>query len=161
MASGVADIRSVVRCLGIRTCSDQFATSGVFLSAVHVRPESQKVVRPGGSQRGSQATVWPTGSPGVDRPLFRPDVSPARHRKCECLRALPTADVCRWSLLLLSPLLSAVSRPGILFRRSMESVRPVRQNPNPQVSVLPRVRPERKSPAPSGQSVENCERPLP
>ena len=67
--SGVADIRSVVRCLGIRTRSDQSATSGAFLSAVHVRPESHKVVRPGGSQRGSQATVWPTGSPGVDRPF--------------------------------------------------------------------------------------------
>jgi len=31
------------------------------LSAVHIRPESPKVVRPGGSQRGSQrAMVWLT-----------------------------------------------------------------------------------------------------
>jgi hypothetical protein len=36
----------------------------------------------------------------------------------------------------------------------MESVRPVRQNPNPQVSALQRVRHRRHSPAPSGQFVE-------
>jgi hypothetical protein len=79
----------------------------------------------------------------ADLPLFRPDVSLRRHRSCEWLRALPTADVCRWLLLLLSPLLSAIggdSGAGLLFRRSMESVLPVRQNPNPQVSVLPCVR---------------------
>ena len=35
----------------------------------------------------------------------------------------------------------------------MESVRPVRRNPNPHVSVLLGVRHRRHSPAPSGQSV--------
>jgi hypothetical protein len=64
------------------------------------------------SQRHSCVTAT------LDLPLFRPDVSPGRHRKCESLRALPTADVCRWLLLLLSPLLSAVGGPGLLFRRS-------------------------------------------
>jgi hypothetical protein len=54
--SGVADIRSVVPCLGIRTRSDQSVTSGAFQSLVHVRTEFRKVVRSGGSQRGSQAT---------------------------------------------------------------------------------------------------------
>jgi hypothetical protein len=37
---------------------------------------------------------------------FRPDVSPSRHAKCECSCVLPTADVCRWLVLLLSRLLS-------------------------------------------------------
>ena len=42
-------------------------TSAMFLSAVHVCPESQKVVRPDGSQRGSQiAMVLPSGSDGTD-----------------------------------------------------------------------------------------------
>ncbi len=41
----------------------------------------------------------------------------------------------------------------LLIRRSMESVLPVRQNPNPQVSVLPCVRHIRHSPLLSGQSV--------
>jgi hypothetical protein len=40
-----------------------------------------------------------------------------------------------------------------LIRRSIERVRPVRQNPNPHVSVLPSVRHRRHSPLPSGQSV--------
>ena len=40
-----------------------------------------------------------------------------------------------------------------LIRRSMESVRPVRRNPNPHVSVLLGVRHRRHTPAPSGQSV--------
>ena len=39
------------------------------------------------------------------------------------------------------------------IRRSMEGVRPVRQNPYPQVSVLQGVRHRRHSPVPSGQSV--------
>jgi len=38
--------------------------------------------------------------------VFRPDVSPGRHAKCECLCVLPTADVCRRLVLLLSRLLS-------------------------------------------------------
>ena len=42
---------------------------------------------------------------------------------------------------------------NLLTRRSMESVRPVRRNPNPHVSVLLGVRHGRHSPAPSGQSV--------
>jgi hypothetical protein len=39
------------------------------------------------------------------------------------------------------------------IRRSMESVRPVRQNPYPQISILPGVRNRRHGPVPSGQSV--------
>ena len=45
-----------------------------------------------------------------------------------------------------------------LTRRSMEGVRSVRRNPNPQVSVLTGVPHGRRSPAPSGQSVRRCER---
>ena len=38
-------------------------TSVLSLLVVHARPESQKVARPGGSQRGSQyPSTWPTGS---------------------------------------------------------------------------------------------------
>src|SRR5206468_4076614 len=48
-----------------------------------------------------------------------------------------------------------------LIRRSMESVRPVRWNPYPQVNVLPGVRHRCCSPVPSGQSVRNGERLLP
>ena len=40
-----------------------------------------------------------------------------------------------------------------LTRRSMPRVRPVRQDPYPQVSVLPGVRHRYHSPVPSGQSV--------
>ena len=51
-----------------------------------------------------------TGGQGQDRtvdlPLFRPDVSPSRHVKCECSCVLPTAAVGRWLVLLLSRLLS-------------------------------------------------------
>jgi len=39
--------------VGIRTRSDQSATSGLSLPAVHVRPADYKVVHPRGSQRGS------------------------------------------------------------------------------------------------------------
>ncbi len=49
--------------------------------------------------------------------------------------------------------LGGTRTPSLLIRRSMESVRAVRQNPNPQVSVLLDVRHRRPSPAPSGQSV--------
>jgi hypothetical protein len=45
---------SVVPCAGIRTRSDRFVTSILFLPVVHRRPESRKAVRSGGSQRGSQ-----------------------------------------------------------------------------------------------------------
>jgi hypothetical protein len=48
------DFRSVVPCAGIRPRSDQSVTSDASLPAVHARPDSLKVVRPGGSQRGSQ-----------------------------------------------------------------------------------------------------------
>jgi hypothetical protein len=40
-----------------------------------------------------------------------------------------------------------------LIRRPMEPVRPVRQNPYPQVRILLGVRYGRHSPVPSGQSV--------
>ena len=39
------------------------------------------------------------------------------------------------------------------IRRSMESVRAMRRNPYPQVSILPGVRRRRNSPVPSGRSV--------
>ena len=35
---------------------------------------------------------------------------PSRHAKCECSCVLPTADVCRWLVLLLSRLLSTFRR---------------------------------------------------
>jgi hypothetical protein len=62
-------------------------------------PRASGVVQRLGYSRGGTALI-------LDR-LLRPDVSPGHRRKCECLRALPAADVCRWLLLLLSPLLSA------------------------------------------------------
>jgi hypothetical protein len=50
--------------------------------------------------------------------------------------------------------LGGTRTPNLLtIRRSMEGVRPVRRNPNPQVSFLLGVRHRRHSPAPSGQSV--------
>jgi hypothetical protein len=49
--------------------------------------------------------------------------------------------------------LGGTRTPNLLIRRSMEGVRPVRQNPYPQVSVLSDVRHGRHNPAPSGQSV--------
>ena len=78
-----------------------------------MRPESPKVVRPGGSQRGSQrAMVWPTGSLAADRLLFRPDITQVGDETCE-RPALPSiADVSHRPLLLLSSLLSAASRVG-------------------------------------------------
>ena len=52
--------------------SDQSVTSAAFLSVVHRRPESQKVVRPGGSQRGSQLPrTWPFSSP-ADEGVYSP-----------------------------------------------------------------------------------------
>jgi hypothetical protein len=54
-------------------------------------------------------------APSYDRLLFRPDVSPGRHRKCECLRALATADVFRWLLLLLSPLVGLRAQSRLML----------------------------------------------
>ena len=54
--------------------------------------------------------------------------------------------------------LPAIKRDGrvnLQIRRSMESVRPVRRNPYPQVSILPEVRHVCHSPVPSDQSVRN------
>jgi hypothetical protein len=51
--------------------------------------------------------------------------------------------------------LGGTRTPNLLIRRSMESVRPVRRNPNPHVSVLLGVRHRRHSPVSSGQSVRN------
>ena len=48
--------------------------------------------------------------------------------------------------------------PNLLIRRSMESVRSVRLNPYPQVSVLPGVQQRRHGPAPSGQFREKAVR---
>jgi hypothetical protein len=49
--------------------------------------------------------------------------------------------------------LGGTRTPNLLIRRSMESVRPVRWSPDPQVSVLPGIRHGRHSPVPSAQSV--------
>jgi hypothetical protein len=54
---------------------------------------------------------------------------------------------------LLPGALGGTRTPNLLIRRSMESVRPVRRNPYPQVSVPPGVRHRCHSPVPSGQSV--------
>jgi len=75
--------------------SDQSVTSAASLPVVHSRPESQKVVRPGGSQRGSQRLrARPTGSPAVDRPLMRPGINRVG-ADCasvpRCRRSLPLA----------------------------------------------------------------------
>ena len=45
------------------------------------------------------------------------------------------------------------SNSSLLIRRSVPRVRPVRQNPYPQVNVLLDVRHGCQSPVPSGQSV--------
>jgi len=47
-------------------------TSDALSPAVQIRPESQRLVRLGGSQRGSQqAMVWWSGSLAIDGPPFR------------------------------------------------------------------------------------------
>ena len=55
---------SVVPCAGIRTRSDQSVTSDAIPAVVHASPESRKVVRSCGSQRGSQRCL-----PGLDAAL--------------------------------------------------------------------------------------------
>jgi hypothetical protein len=61
-------------------------------------------ITPGTSSKAS----GPTGDGLADQfarrrsSAFRPDVSPSRHTKCECSCVLPTTDVCRWLVLLLS-----------------------------------------------------------
>jgi hypothetical protein len=49
--------------------------------------------------------------------------------------------------------LGGTRTPNLLIRRSVPRVRPVRQNPYPQVRILLGVRHRRHSPVPSGQSV--------
>jgi hypothetical protein len=50
---------------GIRASSNQPATSGLFLRAVHLGPKNRKVVRPRDSQRGEAPGPRPlTCSPG-------------------------------------------------------------------------------------------------
>ena len=49
--------------------------------------------------------------------------------------------------------LGGTQLPNLQIRRSMENVRPVRQNPHPQVKGLAGVRHRCHSPVPSGQSV--------
>ena len=49
--------------------------------------------------------------------------------------------------------LGGTRTPNLLIRRSVPCVRPVRQNPYPQVRILLGVRHRRHSPVPSGQSV--------
>jgi hypothetical protein len=53
-APAATTFKSVDTCAGIQVRSDQFVTSGSFRAVVQVGPEFQRVVRPGGSQRGSQ-----------------------------------------------------------------------------------------------------------
>ena len=56
-------------------------------------------------------------APSNDLPLFRPDISQVGVGSCERYALSPVAAVSRWSLLLLSPLLSAAisraGRPGV------------------------------------------------
>ena len=54
--------------------------------------------------------------------------------------------------------LGGTRTPNLLIRRSMESVRPVRWNPYPQVNVLPGVRHRCFSPVPSGSVREKTVR---
>jgi hypothetical protein len=49
--------------------SDRSVTSDAFPPAVHTRPNSRKIVRPGGSQRGSQGCVFTAPEAGC--PIWR------------------------------------------------------------------------------------------
>jgi hypothetical protein len=86
-------------------------TSAASLPVVHGRPESQKVVRPGGSQRGSQwLRAWPTGSPAVDRPLIRRSGLPVGVIRSKRGWLLSCVGGGGWLPTLLSLLLSAQPR---------------------------------------------------
>ena len=58
-------------------------------------------------------------------------------------------------ILSLDPWLMPCGSSSLVIRRSMESVRPVRRDPYPQVSILPEVRHVCHSPVPSDQSMRN------
>jgi hypothetical protein len=123
--------RSVDSCADIRTGSDQSVTSAAFLSAVHVRPESQKVIRPGGSQRGSQqAMVWPTGLLGADRPLMAEHI-PSWRGSCERYALSPVVAGGRWWLLSLSRLLSAAHGSCPVTARTLQGMARVRSGQAP------------------------------
>jgi hypothetical protein len=69
------------------TRSDQSATLGLSLPAVHIRPENYKIVHLCGSHRPGTTTLWSSSPPS--------GLCPPRDRTLPCPGPSPEPDSCR------------------------------------------------------------------